>query len=100
MSSLFDTHILLTGLSILAARIVDVCLGTVFELYVACRRLHLSWLLPIIKEFDEKIFYVYVIEPARGMNKEPRPFFSPHGGWHSRHIKKGSSLQHLSPAVI
>ncbi len=60
--------------------------GTVYELYIACRRRHLRRLLPIIKEFDEKIFYV--IEPARGMNKELKPFFSPRGGWRSRHIRK------------
>ena len=60
--------------------------GPVFELYIACQRKHLRRLLALIKEFDENLFYV--IEPAMGMNKELRPFFSPRGGWRSRHKRK------------
>lgn len=60
--------------------------GPVMELYIACGRRHLKWLLPMIIEFDEKIFYV--IEPARGMSKILRPTFLPRGGWRSRQKNK------------
>ena len=60
--------------------------GPVLELYIACGRRHLKWLLPMIIEFDEKIFYV--IEPARDMNKILRPTFLPRGGWRSRQKNK------------
>ena len=56
--------------------------GPFLELYIACGRRHLKWLLPVIVEFDEKIFYV--IEPARDINKILRPTFLPRGGWRSR----------------
>jgi uncharacterized protein YebE (UPF0316 family) len=60
--------------------------GPVLELYIACGRRHLKWLLPVIKEFDEKIFYV--IEPARDMSRILRPTFLPRGGWRSRQKNK------------
>lgn len=60
--------------------------GPVLELYIACGRRHLKWLLPMIREFDEKIFYV--IEPARDMSRILRPTFLPRGGWRSRQKNK------------
>lgn len=60
--------------------------GPVYELYIACRRKHLKWLVPLIKEFDDKLFYV--IEPAKDMNKEIMPLFSPRGGWRARQNRK------------
>lgn len=60
--------------------------GPVLELYIACGRRHLKWLLPTIREFDDKIFYV--IEPARDMSRILRPTFLPRGGWRSRQKNK------------
>lgn len=56
--------------------------GPVLELYIACKRRHLKSLLPVISEFDDKIFYV--IEPARDMSRILKPTFVPPGGWLSR----------------
>lgn len=60
--------------------------GAVYELYIACQRQHIRDLIAVIREFDEKLFYV--IEPAKTMNKELRPIFTPRGGWRSRHKGK------------
>lgn len=66
MSSLFDTHILLTvNGHALANKLCSMgqpvtkfqresMHGAAFELYIACRRRHLRWLLPIITKFDKR----------------------------------------------
>jgi uncharacterized protein YebE (UPF0316 family) len=58
--------------------------GPVNELYIACRRRDLKWILPDVQCIDPKLFYV--IEQARGMSKVYRPICSPRGGW--RAIRK------------
>jgi uncharacterized protein YebE (UPF0316 family) len=53
--------------------------GAVDELYIACRRRDLKWILPDVQRIDSKLFYV--IEQARDMSKAYRPIFSQLGGW-------------------
>jgi uncharacterized protein YebE (UPF0316 family) len=53
--------------------------GPVHELYIACRRKDLKWILPEVRSIDTKLFYV--IEQARDMSKVLKPVFSPLGGW-------------------
>ncbi len=53
--------------------------GPVHELYIACRRRDLKWILPEVQHFDPKLFYV--IEQARDMSKVLKPVYSPIGGW-------------------
>jgi len=53
--------------------------GPVNELYIACRRRDLKWILPDVQCIDPKLFYV--IEQARWMSKVYRPIFTPRGGW-------------------
>lgn len=53
--------------------------GPVNELYIACRRRDLKWILPDVRRIDPKVFYV--IEQARDMSKIYRPICSPLGGW-------------------
>ena len=53
--------------------------GPVHELYIACRRKDLKWILPEVRSIDSKLFYV--IEQARDMSKVLKPVFSPLGGW-------------------
>jgi len=53
--------------------------GPVSELYIACRRRDLKWILPDVRRIDPKLFYV--IEQARDMSKIYRPICSPLGGW-------------------
>jgi uncharacterized protein YebE (UPF0316 family) len=60
--------------------------GPVLELYIACRRKDLKWLLPEVKKKDENAFYI--IEQARDMSKVLKPIYSPIGGWRSAHKKK------------
>lgn len=60
--------------------------GPVKELYIACRRRDLKWILPEVKEMDQDAFYV--IEQARDVSKVFRPIYSPIGGWRSRHKRK------------
>ena len=59
--------------------------GPVHELYVACRRRDLKWILPYVRTIDPKLFYV--IEQARDMSKVLQPVYSPLGGWRAK--KKG-----------
>jgi len=59
--------------------------GPVHELYIACRRRDLKWILPQVRLIDPKLFYV--IEQARDMSKVLQPIYSPIGGWRAR--KKG-----------
>lgn len=60
--------------------------GPVNELYIACRRRDLKWILPDVQCIDPKLFYV--IEQARGMSKIYRPIFSPLGGWRAINSRK------------
>jgi len=53
--------------------------GPVNELYIACRRRDLKWILPEVQKIDPRLFYV--IEQARDMSKVLKPFYSPLGGW-------------------
>ncbi|MBI5551905.1 MAG: DUF2179 domain-containing protein [Desulfobacterales bacterium] len=53
--------------------------GPVDELYIACRRRDLSWILAEVREIDPTAFYV--IEQARDISKVLRPTYAPMGGW-------------------
>lgn len=53
--------------------------GPVHELYIACRRRDLKWMLPEVRQIDPKLFYV--IEQARDMSKVLKPVYTPLGGW-------------------
>ena len=55
--------------------------GPVHELYIACRRRDLKWMLPEVQQIDPKLFYV--IEQARDMSKVLKPVYTPVGGWRS-----------------
>lgn len=55
--------------------------GPVSELYIACSRRDLKWILPEVKKKDEKIFYI--LEQARDVSKLLRPIYTPMGGWRS-----------------
>ena len=60
--------------------------GPVNELYVACRRRDVKWILPQVKKMDRNVFYV--IEQARDMSKVLKPINTPMGGWQSAFKKK------------
>lgn len=60
--------------------------GPVNELYIACRRRDLKWILPDVQCIDPKLFYV--IEQARDMSKVYRPICSPLGGWRAINNRK------------
>jgi len=60
--------------------------GPVTELYIACRRRDLKWILPEVREMDKEAFYV--VEQARDVSKVLRPILSPIGGWRSRYKRK------------
>jgi uncharacterized protein YebE (UPF0316 family) len=60
--------------------------GPVNELYIACRRRDLKWILPEVQRIDPKLFYV--IEQARDMSKVYRPVYSPVGGWRAINKRK------------
>ena len=60
--------------------------GPVNELYIACRRRDLKWILPEVQRIDPKLFYV--IEQARDMSKVLRPVYSSIGGWRSTDKRK------------
>ena len=60
--------------------------GPVSELYIACRRRDLKWILPEVKALDEQLFYV--IEQARDISRVLRPIHSPIGGWRAVFKKK------------
>ena len=60
--------------------------GPVNELYIACRRRDLKWILPDVRCIDPKLFYV--IEQARDMSKIYRPIYSPLGGWRAINNRK------------
>jgi uncharacterized protein YebE (UPF0316 family) len=60
--------------------------GPVNELYVACRRRDLKWILPEVKKLDERLFYI--IEQARDMSRVLKPIHTPIGGWRTAFKKK------------
>ena len=60
--------------------------GPVSELYVACRRRDLKWILPEVKKIDDELFYI--IEQARDISKVLKPIHSPMGGWRAVNKKK------------
>jgi uncharacterized protein YebE (UPF0316 family) len=60
--------------------------GPVHELYMACRRRDLKWILPEVQSIDPKLFYV--IEQARDMSKVLKPVYSPLGGWRATDKRK------------
>jgi uncharacterized protein YebE (UPF0316 family) len=53
--------------------------GPVNELYIACRRRDIKWILPEVKRLDKQAFYV--IEQACDVSKILRPTHTPIGGW-------------------
>lgn len=55
--------------------------GPVIELYIACRRKDLKWILAEVQNIDKNAFYV--VEQAKSMNKILRPVSTPLGGWRS-----------------
>lgn len=61
-------------------------LGPVDELYIACRRRDLKWILPSVREIDPDAFYV--IEQARDISKVLRPTYAPLGGWRATDKRK------------
>jgi uncharacterized protein YebE (UPF0316 family) len=60
--------------------------GPVLQLFIACRRKDLKWILPEVRKKDQKAFYV--IEQARDVSKVLRPIYSPIGGWRAVHKRK------------
>lgn len=60
--------------------------GPVTELYIACRRRDLSWMLPAVRRLDPEAFYI--IEQARDMRRLLKPTAVPMGGWRSVLKKK------------
>ena len=60
--------------------------GPVNELYIACRRRDLKWILPEVQRLDPKLFYV--IEQARDMSRVLKPVSTPLGGWRSTDKRK------------
>jgi len=60
--------------------------GPVEELYVACRRRDLKWILPLVREADPCAFYI--TEQARDVSKILRPFHPPVTGWRAVFKKK------------
>jgi uncharacterized protein YebE (UPF0316 family) len=60
--------------------------GPVDELYIACRRRDLKWLLSDVREIDPDAFYV--IEQARDISRVLRPTYAPLGGWRASSKRK------------
>lgn len=54
-------------------------LGPVAEIYVACRRRDLKWILRDVKTVDANAFYV--IEAARDVSRILKPTYTLLGGW-------------------
>ena len=53
--------------------------GPVSELYIACRRRDLNWILREVQASDPQAFYV--TEQARDVSRVLRPVSTPLGGW-------------------
>jgi len=60
--------------------------GPVTELYIACRRRDLKWILLLVKEEDPDAFYI--TEYARDVSKILRPVKTPVTGWRAALKKK------------
>jgi uncharacterized protein YebE (UPF0316 family) len=60
--------------------------GPVQELYIACRRRDLKWMIPKVYQIDKEAFYV--IEQARDVSRVLKPIYTPLGGWRQRHNRK------------
>ncbi|MBR9985011.1 MAG: DUF2179 domain-containing protein [Desulfosarcina sp.] len=60
--------------------------GPVNELYIACRRRELKWILPEVQRLDPRLFYV--IEQARDMSKVLKPVSTALGGWRATDKRK------------
>ena len=60
--------------------------GPINELYIACRRRDLKWILPKVQRIDPKAFYV--IEQARDISRIIRPVMTPLGGWRTLNKRK------------
>jgi len=60
--------------------------GPVTELYIACRRRDLKWILLLVKEEDPDAFYI--TEYARDVSKILRPIKTPVTGWRAAIKKK------------
>lgn len=60
--------------------------GPVLELYLACRRRDLKWMIPKVNEMDSDAFYV--VEQARDVSKVLKPVPSSIGGWRQRNNRK------------
>lgn len=60
--------------------------GPVLQLFLACRRRDLKWMIPQLYEIDKNAFYV--IEQARDVSKILKPVMTPLGGWRQRSNRK------------
>ncbi|AGF77169.1 hypothetical protein UWK_00588 [Desulfocapsa sulfexigens DSM 10523] len=60
--------------------------GPVVELYLACRRRDLRWMIAKVYEIDSDAFYV--VEQAKDVSKVLKPVYSPLGGWRQRNNRK------------
>lgn len=60
--------------------------GPVWELYIACRRKDLKWIIDEIQKIDDQAFFV--VEQAKSMNKILRPVTTPLGGWRAVNKRK------------
>jgi uncharacterized protein YebE (UPF0316 family) len=60
--------------------------GPVNELYIACRRRDMKWILPEVQRLDPRLFYV--IEQARDMSRVLKPIATPLGGWRATDKRK------------
>lgn len=60
--------------------------GPVAELYIACRRKDLKWIIPNINAEDPDAFYV--MESARDFNRVLKPTTAPIGGWRAVNKRK------------
>ena len=55
--------------------------GPVTELFIACRRRDIKWILPMVMIKDPQAFYV--MEPARDVRRVLKPTHTAIGGWRS-----------------
>ena len=60
--------------------------GPVAELYIACRRRDLKWIIADINTLDPEAFYV--MESARDVSRILKPTAAPMGGWRAVNKRK------------
>ena len=60
--------------------------GPVDELYIACRRRDLKWILPVVRSVDPEAFYI--TEPVREVSKALKPMMSQVASWGTAFKKK------------